>query len=131
MDRNTTLAPPCTRQHGLYQGLVLHLSRNHRPLATNLSGTPFLAFMSLMAGLAICHAVVALSMPSARLRHATLATLQVSVLLYLTYLFFTPRYFDGRRWFLAVCEWVVSALIVSGTVSLAALFRGWQLQNEN
>ena len=91
----------------------------------------FLAFMSLMAGLAICHAVVALSMPSARLRHATLATLQVSVLLYLTYLFFTPRYFDGRRWFLAVCEWVVSALIVSGTVSLAALFRGWQLQNEN
>ncbi len=87
----------------------------------------FLAFMSLVAGLAICHAVVALSMPSARLRHATLATLQVSVLLYLTYLFFTPRYFDGRRWFLAVCEWVVSALIVSGTVSLIALFRGWQL----
>ena len=39
MDRNTTLAPPCTRQHGLYQGLVLHLPRNHRPLATNLSGT--------------------------------------------------------------------------------------------
>ena len=87
----------------------------------------FLAFMSLVTGLAICHAATALLITSGRLRHATLAILQMGAFLYLTYLFFSPGYFDERRWFLAACEWVVSALIVTGTVSLVADFAGWQL----
>lgn len=81
----------------------------------------FLAFMSIAAGLAVSLTVAACSFSSARFRLAALAALQVGALLFLAYLFVTPRYFDGRRWFLAVCEWVLSALIVTGTVSLAAV----------
>jgi hypothetical protein len=102
-------------------GVTTPFQQSYVPIHVYLA---FLAFMSLAAGLAICHAVAALLITSGRLRHATLATLQLGAFLYLTYLFFSPGYFNERRWFLAACEWVVSALVVTGTVSLAAEFAG-------
>jgi hypothetical protein len=80
----------------------------------------FAAFMALVAGLTICLAATACFLTSARLRLAVLAALHAAALSFLTFVFLTPRYFDGRRWFLAVCEWGLSVLIAVGTMALAA-----------
>lgn len=83
----------------------------------------FAAFMSLAAGLAVSLGVAACSATSARARFslATLGALQIGALIFLAYLFVTPDYFQDRRWFMAVCEWVLGALIVAGTVAVAAM----------
>ena len=83
----------------------------------------FLAFMSLVAGLGICHAVTACLLASARLRQGGWAVLLTGAFLYLTYVFFTPAHFAGRRWFLAATEWALGALIAASTASLTVAIR--------
>ena len=78
----------------------------------------FLAFMSMVAGLAVCLGLAASY--HSRFALAALAALQIAALVFLVYLFFSPAFFEGRLWFLAVCEWGLIALIAAGTVALAA-----------
>jgi len=82
----------------------------------------FLAFMSTVVGLAACLGVAAHS--HARIALAALAALHIAALVFLAYLFFTPTFFEGRLWLLAVCEWALVALIAAGPVALTtALLR--------
>ncbi|MGD0537438.1 MAG: hypothetical protein ABSC03_07315 [Verrucomicrobiota bacterium] len=82
----------------------------------------FAAFMSLAAGLAVSLGVAACSATSARARFAlgSLGALQIGTVIFLACLLVTPDYFQDRRWFMAVCEWGLSALIAAGTVAVAA-----------
>ena len=80
----------------------------------------YLAFMSMAAGLAVSLCIAARLSTSARVPLATLAALQTGALLYLAYEFLGPNNFLGSRWFLAFCEWTLSALIAAGTAAVAA-----------
>jgi hypothetical protein len=84
----------------------------------------YLAFMGMAAGLGVGLCVAACPSGRGRLRLAALAALHVGALLFLAYLFFTPTFFEGRRWFLAVCEWMLSVLIAVGTLTLTAVSAG-------
>ena len=80
----------------------------------------YFAFMSMVAGLGVSLGAAAYSSTSARLALAVFGAIHIGTLLFLVYLFFSPSYFDGRRWLLAVLEWALSALIATGTIALAA-----------
>ncbi|MHC4930336.1 MAG: hypothetical protein ACYTFU_11865 [Planctomycetota bacterium] len=80
----------------------------------------YLAFMSMVAGLGVSLEVAAYSSTSARIPLAVLGVFQIGTLLFLVHLFFSPSYFEGRRWLLAVYEWALSALIAAGTIAQAA-----------
>jgi hypothetical protein len=109
-------------------GISTPFQRPYVPIHLYLA---FLAFMSLVAGLAICHGVIASLPNTARLQHAGGALLLMGAFLFLTYLFFTPRYFDGRRWFLAVSEWGLAAVIAASTVSITAVMVEWACRQED
>ena len=97
----------------------------------------FLAFMSLVAGLAVSLAVAACSATAVRFPLAALGALQMGALFFLTYVFLgylgvVDDCFEGRRWFLAVCEWGLSALIAAGTVAVAgALAQASKLRRDS
>jgi hypothetical protein len=80
----------------------------------------YLAFMSITAGAAVGLVVTACSSVRGGRMLSVLATLHVVALGFVTYLYFTPEFFDDRRWLLAVCEWAVIFLVGVGTVVLTA-----------
>ena len=104
-------------------GATTFVQRPYTPIHIWLA---FVAFMSLVAGLGVSLVVAACSHPSARFVLAALGAFQIGALLFLAYvfgggLFFGVDFFEGRRWFLPICEWALCALIALGTVALTAV----------
>ncbi len=88
----------------------------YAPMHINLA---FAAFMSTTLGLALlCAAIASGASGSAkRAGYAALAGVQAGVLVFLTYVFFTPDFFANRGpWTgLAACEWGLCILITLAT----------------
>lgn len=101
-------------------GVTTPLQQPYIPFHIWLS---YFAFISMVAGLGVSLGAAAYSARPTRIPLAVLGAIHIVTLLFLVYLFFSPRYFDGRRWLLAVFEWALSALIAAGTIALAATLK--------
>jgi hypothetical protein len=83
----------------------------------------FLAFMSVVAGLAVLLATAACTVKAWRWSLRALAGVEAAFLFFLAYVFVTPDFFHDRRDWLAICEWVLCGSIAVGTAVLAAALK--------
>ena len=77
----------------------------------------FMAFAAMAAGLAVILIAAAYLSRTLRLTSALLGSLHALALIFLAYMFSIPNYFEGRRWVLGLCEWLLAAVIAIGTIA--------------